>query len=442
MSHFITPLKSSYAYIHKHPQVLMTMVLIVVIPVAFIISGQKFLDAGRQNQERLEKDRIGIMHDVFASYVEAVNFDPEIIKQEIDTLTKLNPDIRRFVVAKEGIPDVEVIVHNADADTSDILSTNYRITNTHPDESIITPYAEDGVRYWRSYRLVRTDVGDVYYIFTETSLSHIDTLFANRIIEAVYWLIAMLIVILVLIMRHIRLIDYSYLYKETKKASDAKDMFTNMIAHELRAPLTSMRGYASMIRQKDDATDEVKKFAERIESSSEQLVILVGDLLDVARIQSGKLEMQPTRTNIQPIITAVLDIMRFQAEAKNITLKKEGLFGDVMINIDGKRLHQALTNLVSNAIKYTPKGIITLEVSDIGPSIELRVKDTGMGISAENQKNLFAPFFRVRRTEVDAIVGTGLGMWITKQLIDLMNGSIGVESIKGVGTQIVVTLPK
>jgi signal transduction histidine kinase len=440
----VTSFSNGYAYVKRHPQLLMTILLVVVIPFAFVFSGQQFLEAGRQNQDRLEKDRIGIMHDVFASYMRAVAFDDVRMQSEIEHISSLNPDIRSFMIAQDMQSSVRIVASNISESigAEDTNTMQYRIANANPNETLISPYAENGVRYWRSYRLVRAENGDTYYIFTETSLSHIDTLFANRIAHAFYWLIGILAVVMYLIFRHVRLIDYAYLYQQTKRANDMKDMFTNMIAHELRAPLTAMRGYASMIRQKEGVDEHTKEYAVRIEDASERLVVIVSDLLDVARIQSGKLSMQPARTNIQPIITAVLDTMRAQAREKDIELKKEGLYGDVVINVDGKRLHQALTNLVSNAMKYTPKGVISLELSDAGSVVEIRVKDTGMGISAENQKNLFAPFFRVKRTEVDAIVGTGLGMWITKQLIELMKGSIGVESIKGVGTHIVITLPK
>jgi signal transduction histidine kinase len=97
---------------------------------------------------------------------------------------------------------------------------------------------------------------------------------------------------------------------------------------------------------------------------------------------------------------------------------------------------------VSNAIKYTQNGAIELSIEEKSAYIEVRVKDTGMGISAEDQKKLFAPFFRVANEDVSKITGTGLGMWITKQLIELMGATIGVESIKGVGTHIVISIPK
>ena len=134
--------------------------------------------------------------------------------------------------------------------------------------------------------------------------------------------------------------------------------------------------------------------------------------------------------------------MQPAAQEKNISLVADHIAKELFINVDEKRLHQAFTNLVSNSIKYTQAGTISIGMEERSDRVEIRVKDTGMGISAENQKNLFTPFFRVENTVVNQTVGTGLGMWITKQLIELMEGSIGVESIRGVGTHIVVTLPK
>jgi signal transduction histidine kinase len=298
------------------------------------------------------------------------------------------------------------------------------------------------MRYWQSYRLVRDEGGDVHYIFVETSLAHIDGLFASRIVTAYYWLFGILAVVLLLILRHVRLIDYGYLYRETKRAYEMQDLFTNMMAHELRAPLTAVKGYASLIEENQGAPLESRSQAEKIRDSAERLLLIVNDLLDVARIHGGKLQVKNERTEVKKVIAGVIDAMQPSAKEKNITLGGEGVLPEVWIQIDGRRFHQALTNLVSNAIKYTKAGAITIALEERRDRIEIRVKDTGMGISAEDQKNLFAPFFRVESEEVDRIVGTGLGMWTTKQLIEIMHGSIAVESIRGVGTHIVVIFPK
>ncbi len=437
-------LQDGYEYIRKHPQLLMTLILIVVIPVGFLMSGQQFLNAAKDNQERLEKDRIGMMHDVFASLLKTTNFNSQLVQNEIESVASHNPDIKKFRVAKED-GDVVKIIASLDIEsvgTWDDEPETYRISNINPNESLIVPYAESGVRYWESYRLVRSNNGDDYYIYTETSLEYIDSLFASRIVTAYYWLCSILIVVLLLLLRHVKLIDYAYLYKETKKANEMKDLFTNMIAHELRAPLTAMRGYASMIRERDGVSDEVLEYASRIEDSSLRLVAVVSDLLDVARIHSGKLSISKEELNIQKTISAVIEGMESTAKEKGISISREGILGDIYITSDEKRLFQALSNLVSNSLKYTKAGAITLSIEDRKDRIEIRIKDTGMGISAENQKNLFAPFFRVEGKEMDSTIGTGLGMWITKQLIELLRGSIAVESIRGVGTHVVVTLPK
>lgn len=440
-------LDEGYIYAKQHPELWLTVVLIVVIPMAFILSGMQFLNAAIDNQEQLEKEKIGITHDLFASVMRVTHFDEQQIQNEVNTVALQNVDITRFTVARE---------HGAQQNALDVIAslnigevgkpvedtTSFRLANIQPDTSAVVPYAENGERYLRAYRLVKTQSGEDYYIFTETSLAQIDALFASRIAHAYYWLFVLLAIVMLLVFRHVRLIDYARLYSKTLKENQLKDMFTNMIAHELRAPLTAMRGYASMIREREDAPHEVKVSAQRIQDSSERLMLIVNDLLDVARIHSGKLKMVPARTDIQLVISSVLSAMQIVAHEKNITVVQEGAAIPVFITIDEKRFFQALTNLVSNSIKYTEAGEIRVSLEEREDRVELRVKDTGIGISAENQKNLFAPFFRVNAPEVNQTMGTGLGMWITKQLIELMNGSIGVESIKGVGTHIVVTLPK
>ncbi len=441
---FISLLRGGALHIRSHPQLIMTLVLVVVIPIAFIVSGQEFLSAARENQERLEKDRIGIMHDVFGSFMVATNFDASRIQREIEHLKELNPDITKFRIAKEEGMEVYIIAA-LDPESIGTFATNpdtYRIGNMTPHASMITPHAYDGVRYWQSFRLIRTEQNEDYYIFTETSLANIDAVFAARIMYAYYWLIGLILVVLILIIRHVRLIDYAYLYSETKKANETKDLFTNMVAHELRAPLTAIRGYASMIRENESLGNDIRGQGKQIEDAAERLIVVVSDLLDVARIQSGKMSIDVKDTDVTSLIAEVVSAQAATAEKKHIGVHAEGCKSPLMIATDGKRLYQVLTNLMSNALKYTRSGDITISLTDLKDRIEIRVKDTGMGISSEDQQKLFAPFFRVENSEVASITGTGLGMWVTKQLVELMGGSIGVESIKGVGTHVVVTLRK
>jgi signal transduction histidine kinase len=358
------------------------------------------------------------------------------------SLSTQNTDIQRFSLGRKDAEGIRIIASiNADERGMIIGDTAlYQTANISPDRTIVSPVVEHTIRYWQAVRLFEVE-GVSYYLFTETSLAHLDALFSERIRTAYYWLFGILAVVLLLVLRHVRLIDYAYLYRETKRANEMKDLFTNMIAHELRAPLTAMRGYASLIIENRTITEDVRTHAERIEQSAGRLVLIVNDLLDVARIHSGKLAIKSERVNVRAVITQVVDAMRMVAKEKHIAIDAS-VHSDVYIDGDEKRLYQALTNLVSNAIKYTKAGSIGLTLEERGAYAEIRVKDTGMGMSAENQKQLFAPFFRIENTDTEGTVGTGLGMWITKQLVELMKGSIDVESIKGVGTHVVITLPK
>jgi len=431
-------------YVVMHPQFSLTLLLIVIIPLSFLISGQKFLDVARGNQKFLERERIGMLHDIFVSRLESPDLNIESVKRELLNITEQNPDIVIFLIIRKEANGYIIFASKNLDDVGTVVEdmSKFQSVHTDPERTISFEFAENGIRFWQSYRLASAPDGEEYYIYTQTSLENVDRALGEGITQTYYLLGIVMIVILFLLYRHMKLIDYSYLYRETKQANEMKDMFTNMIAHELRAPLTAMKGYASMVRERQDIPDDVRGYGQKIEDSAGRLVLIINDLLDVARIHSGKLTVKPTETNVQDTITSVLEIMKKSASEKDIVLSQEVIIPDLRIHADPMRLHQALTNLVSNSIKYTKSGSITLAIEDRDDRIEIRVKDTGSGISAENQQSLFKPFFRVSSADVDNTVGTGLGMWITKQLIELMKGSIAVESIKGVGTHIVVTLPK
>lgn len=430
-----------FSYVREHPQLLFVFVLIILMPLVFLYSGQQFLDAGRANQDKLEKDRIGSMEDALAALLKGTKFDHKLAETTLRSIALQNPDITDYSVAKEEYGDIIPFVASASSSLNVPVANGdlYREAAVRTDTSIIFESYENGIRYWSTYRAIEGEDG-IHFLYLRFSMQDIDALFAAREESAYFSLIFIFCFLLALAYWHIRLTDYRFLYMQAKQASKMKDIFTNMIAHELRAPLTAIKGYAAMLEE-HSKDNEQKKYSTRVRESAERLIAIVNDLLEVARIQSGKLKIEASEYDIVPIITAVLDELRVSAEEKHISLIFEKGGAHVAL-IDPKRLHQALTNLVSNAIKYTESGSISLSLEDKHAFVELRVKDTGMGISADDQKNLFAPFFRVQNAEVEQITGSGLGMWISKQFVELMNGSIDVESIKGVGTHIVVKLPR
>ena len=314
------------------------------------------------------------------------------------------------------------------------------VASLRTDESVIFEYIESGSRVWAAYRAFRAPTGELYFVYTKISLAQVDSLLASREYEAYVRLLFVYIFLVLLAWWHIRLTDYRYLYNEAQKAIETKDLFTHMLAHELRAPLTAIRGYASLLKEHLSVSTEHEQAA-RIEQSSERLITIVNDLLDIARLQSGKLEITKSEHDITKIISVVTSEFAVAAKSKGCELLWDRDTLPCIILADAKRVEQIMTNIISNAVKYTPLGTITVSTIRHRDTIEVRVKDTGAGISSDDQKKLFAPFFRTESAESSSTTGTGLGMWITRELIELMGGSIGVESIQGVGTQIVMVFP-
>ena len=438
----ITALTKAAVYVKDHPQVLFALVLVIIFPLLFLYTGQQFLDVGRANQETLQQQRLGLMHDVFGTLVSFSDFDALRIQAEFLELAELNPDIKDFKILRTvGSQIIPIVARDASLiglpEEDTVL---YRNASIRTDESIIFEFFEREERIWNGYRAVETPSGELYFIYTQLSMASVDQLFEQRERAAYFSLVFVYAFVLALAIWHIKLTDYRYLYIAAQKANQTKDLFTNMIAHELRAPLTAIRGYSDMLVQRL-ADPEQKKYAMRVSESAERLIAIVNDLLEVARLQSGKLTITKEEFEITQVIRAVAAELGVSAQEKDIMLVFDEQ-KEFSVFADQKRLHQALTNLVSNAIKYTPSGKIELTLEDRPAYVELRVKDTGMGISAEDQKKLFAPFFRVANSSVEKITGSGLGMWITKEFVELMDGKIGVESIKGIGTHIVVSIPK
>jgi signal transduction histidine kinase len=435
--------RAGIQYIRDHPQLIFTVLLIALVPAAFLVNSQQFLSVAREHQERIEMDRVQIIHDLLAPLIARDINSPDSIATTLKALALENPDltsIRVVMTGPEGLYHLVTLEPELWGTTVERPET-YRAALLNPDRATIFPVASAGERLWQSFSVIPTDAGEAF-LFVEVSLAQIDSRFATEITRAYWWLIGLSIVVLLLLIRHVRLVDYAELYRKAKAANEMRDLFTHMITHELRAPLTAIRGYSSLIREDKETTPRVREEAERIEDSAGRLIGLVTDLLDVARINAGKLAIEKNTVAVSTVVQSVLRDQGVVADDKKITLRPELPHEPVYIMGDEKRLYQVLTNLVSNAIKYTPTGTIAVSVTASANRVEVRVKDTGMGISAADQQKLFSPFFRVESQAVSQITGTGLGMWITKELVNLMGGSIGVESIQNVGTHVVMVFPK
>ena len=260
---------------------------------------------------------------------------------------------------------------------------------------------------------------------------------------------------------------------EAEASSKAKTTFLSNMSHDIRTPMNAIIGYTHLAQREGTSLEEMKRYLVKIDGSSKHLLALINDVLDMSRIESGKMEIELEETDLQRTMSEVRDMFMTQMNEKGVVYTVDAQsVTDSRVMCDGNRLNRVLLNLISNAYKFTPEGgYVTVSLAQVGDAVEvgaseeattegaetakvgesasrtkkrasyeLRVKDTGIGMTPEFAEHVFEAFERERSSTVSGIQGTGLGMAITKSIVDMMGGDIRVVTEFGEGTEFVINL--
>lgn len=220
-----------------------------------------------------------------------------------------------------------------------------------------------------------------------------------------------------------------------RELEQMKQELISISTHELRAPITGIKGYLDMILEGDTGgvSGETRATLAEVAKINQQLADLVDDLLNVGRLEQGRITIRPQDFDLAILAEEIVKNYQGLAQDKNITLdyQKDNL---AKVKADPERVRQVLNNLVSNALKYTQKGTVTIAIESKDNEIICQVKDSGIGMAKDAQKKLFEKFYRIKNPQTRLINGTGLGLWISKKLLEMMGGNIWFESEEGKGS--------
>ena len=444
ISSILYTLTRGFGVLRTNSRLLLVVVLIFIFPALFIFVTQSFFETAYDNIQTAQKERVGMLHDSLAGYIKTSGMN-DGFKSLVTEEAQQNEDITEIRVVEKTSDGLRV---EQSLDTS-VIGTLEKSTELYDKAalasdktSFIYEFTQNDSRMWQVIRPVVTADGHQYFLLSEHSLKKVDDAMAARRSSSYVGLSGIFLFLLALAYWLFRQIDWKKRHDDLANQLKERDLFTNMIAHEFRTPLTAINGFSSFLDESKNLSLDEHHYVDNVQIAAGRLLALVNDFLEVARIQSGKLSLEMRSQNINPVLAGVVETLNQAATEKNLSLTYTPSTNPLMHTTDSKRLHQVIQNLVSNSIKYTEKGSVEITCEQDALSTKIRIKDTGMGITSEDQQKLFAPFSRVGGVEKTGITGTGLGMWITKQLVEALGGVITVESIKDVGTHVVVTFKR
>jgi signal transduction histidine kinase len=232
------------------------------------------------------------------------------------------------------------------------------------------------------------------------------------------------------------------LYEELETASRHKSEFLATMSHELRTPLNAIIGFSQVLKERmyGELNPRQADYVDDVLSSGQHLLNLINDILDLAKVEAGRMELQPSTFALPDLLENAMSMVRERATRQGIsvTIATDPSVG--LVEADERKVKQILFNLLSNAVKFTPGGgQVTLAASAADGQVEISVRDTGVGISGEDQEKIFEEFYQVGASRTQE--GTGLGLALTRRLVELHHGRLSVESEPGVGSTFTVTLP-
>ncbi|OGY32780.1 MAG: hypothetical protein A3A61_03230 [Candidatus Woykebacteria bacterium RIFCSPLOWO2_01_FULL_43_14] len=436
-----------FSFPKNSAQFLYSLLLIVLIPAILAFNTLTITTKVDRDMNAQIRSTAALVGNTISPSIDALIANPEKLESQLVSIVHNT---------QEEIKSISVL--KIDGETG--VFTTYATTdqsNAQNDESLITnqiawgkdeTYASQilsvtGEKLWTVVSPVKNlDGKKIALLNVKVSTKTAEALIARTIKDSLIIMVGTIFLVLLLLLNHIRFFETSVLFSRLKEVNKLKDVFISVASHELLSPMTAIKGYLELLKSSPlPQTKEIQENIKFLSENFDRLQQLVMDLLDVSRIENNKIIMNLQPINLEDLIKDSLTEFAILAKEKNLTLSYDLPLSQPIIMGDERRLRQVLTNIVSNAIKYTIRGGLSITHEFSPDKITTHFKDTGLGIAEGEVKNLFQKFYRVRTKDTETIPGTGLGLWLIKEFVDRMNGKIYVQSIEHSGTQVTVELP-
>jgi signal transduction histidine kinase len=421
-----------------------SIAVLAIIPILIALNTLLLMGGLRNSfDEELRAKAELVSHVIESTSAQNIN-DSKKTQENIDRITKDRSDITDITIAKKTSDGQLKIVGSTDkaliGKSADDLQFSIAISKDRAVAQLLGD--KNSTRHWSVISPIHDISGkQVGAQNISVSLATADASISNLLLRSFVILGVSIIVVVLLLLNHFKFFEYAMLFKKLEEVDQLKSDFLSVATHELKAPMTIIKGNIENISDGlyGKVDDKIKQALGTMYDETNRLNNLVSDLLNVSKIEQEKLTYNISSVDISVIISKIAENYRQKARDKGIEIIYD-LSSAKKVRADEERVIEIMTNLIDNAVKYSRHGSINISHKVVNDKLRTSVRDTGIGMSAKEREKLFNRFYRVQNDKTKDIGGTGLGLWIIKQYIEHMGGSIYVDSMEGVGSEFIVEL--
>lgn len=432
-------------------EIIYSIGIIIAIPLLIVANTVYLVRSTRSAYNNEFRKKADLVNSVIAESVRdnIANKKYPVINEQLNSIQKQHNEVSQAMIVQLQNNTLAIVAGASDAPKELTPSASIQHEIVYKRKTPVATFinvSKDGnhTQGWK----VATPVFDAKNNVIAVTSSTVLTTDAEEAINKAFSksfiiMIISIVAIIILLFRHFRLVGYIQLLAKQREINQTMSDFLSVATHELKAPTSIIKGYVANVMDETfgPITPEVKEQLQVALSQTDRLNHLVQDLLNVSRIEQGRIEYHIEPVDSSGIIDVIAHNYRPIAEQKSLVLNYDKPTEPLYVKADAGRVQEIFTNLIDNAIKYTPSGSVTITQKLDGPTVKTSIRDTGVGMSVEHRKRLFQRFYRIQTEQTKNISGTGLGLWIIKQYIEAMGGKIDIDSMEGVGTEFTVTLP-
>lgn len=423
-----------------------SIALLVLIPVLIVANTLIMSVAVRGDFNTELRRKAAMANTLLAESIKPNLDDTDSLQAQVDGFIKGSPELRAISIAAPADGQQFRVLASSDGKATGEMESDLQYLAASSSQKPIAKdmTLDDGERVWSVASPVLVDGAVAAVVVTDVSSEQADALIGNTLLQSLGIVCATVVLIVLLLLNHFKFVQYAMLFRKMKEVDQLKNDFLSVATHELRAPMTVIKG--SIENLQDGITGTVDERGKQalavVTGETDRLNNLVTDLLNVSRLEQGRITYTFETVDSRDVCSRLVGQFTAKAEKKGLSVTYEQPQDPALVSVDNGRLIEIMTNLIDNAIKYSRQGAVVVSHKDDAEKIRISVRDTGIGISAKDRERLFSRFYRVQNDSTHGIPGTGLGLWIIKQYIEAMHGTISVDSLEGVGTEFVIEFPR